>query len=151
MSISSTSFKKRHKKGFLKGYTPWNKGIKLSEKILKNMRGKVPWNKGKRLSKEHIKNLVRSHIGKKFPERAGENHYNWKGNKVGYMGLHNWIRKQLGVPRLCFYCKSTKAKRYEWANKSGKYKRDLKDWVRLCVSCHKLDSIKIHKRFKKTT
>lgn len=24
-----------------------------------------------------------------------------------------------------------------WANISGKYLRDITDWVRLCVSCHK--------------
>ena len=34
-------------------------------------------------------------------------------------------------------------KRYHWANISGEYKRDLTDYKRLCVSCHRyFDSYK---------
>ncbi len=37
-------------------------------------------------------------------------------------------------------------KRYEWSNKSGKYLRNVIDWQRLCIKCHrKYDKInKIH-------
>ena len=36
----------------------------------------------------------------------------------------------------CQYCNSEDKKKYEWANISRKYKRDLKDWIRLCTKCH---------------
>ena len=61
---------------------------------------------------------------------------NWKGNKVGKAALHNWVERQLGKPMKCEHCKTTKAKKYEWSNISQKYKRDLKDWQRLCTKCH---------------
>jgi hypothetical protein len=31
-----------------------------------------------------------------------------------------------------------KPKRFDWANKSGKYMRDIADYIQLCPSCHKL-------------
>lgn len=65
-----------------------------------------------------------------------ENHFAWKGDNAGYTSLHMWIKSILGKPNYCEFCKSTEKKRYEWANKSGKYNRDLSDWLRLCKSCH---------------
>ena len=78
-------------------------------------KGNVPWNKGVILA-----------------ERAS----NWKGDDVGYDGLHDWVEKKLGKPRKCESCDTTEAKVYHWSNKSGKYKRVLDDWQRLCVKCH---------------
>jgi len=77
--------------------------------------------------------------------RSGKNHYAWKGNKVEYRGLHKWVEKNLGKPLICEHCgkKENNTKMMHWANKSGEYKRDLKDWLRLCVRCHrKFDLIK---------
>ena len=72
------------------------------------------------------------------------NKSNYKGNKVGYWGLHRWLDKELGRPRKCEHCGTIKAKRYEWANKSGKYLEIESDWLRLCKKCHiKLDGINI--------
>ena len=66
----------------------------------------------------------------------------WKGDKVGYTALHEWLYRKLGQPKICENCHTKKAKRYEWANISGEYKRDLDDYVRLCKSCHtKFDSV----------
>jgi len=61
---------------------------------------------------------------------------NWKGDKVGIDALHNWVEKHLGKPKKCSKCQTVKAKKYDWANISGKYKRDLNDWIRLCRKCH---------------
>lgn len=63
----------------------------------------------------------------------------WKGNKVGYTALHQWVYKKLGQPRLCEHCGNSdlKPRQYHWANKSRKYKRNVTDWIRLCASCHK--------------
>src|SRR4030042_3557487 len=62
----------------------------------------------------------------------------WRGDKVGYGCLHRWVERKLGKPNKCDKCSSADAKRYEWANISGEYKRDLTDWIRLCKSCHNL-------------
>jgi hypothetical protein len=61
----------------------------------------------------------------------------WKGDDVGYRGLHERIKTRLGKPNKCSHCGTTAKSMYHWANVSGEYKMDLKDWIRLCVSCHK--------------
>lgn len=60
----------------------------------------------------------------------------WKGNNVGYKALHIWVSRWLGKPSKCEDCGTTEAKKFEWANISKEYKRDLDDWKRLCHPCH---------------
>lgn len=69
-----------------------------------------------------------------FP--TGENSWSWKGNRATKYSLHDWVIKHLGRPKKCEICKTESAKKYEWSNKSQKYKRDLSDWQRLCTKCH---------------
>lgn len=68
--------------------------------------------------------------------RRGSAIWNWKGNKVSYNALHSWVERKLGKPEACSICKRTNQKKYEWANISKKYERNLSDWMRMCVSCH---------------
>lgn len=75
--------------------------------------------------------------GKKFPERSGEKHPGWKGDKAGYLAIHAWVQRRLGKPNKCVECGTATAKKFEWANISGKYKRNVKDFRRLCTSCHR--------------
>lgn len=63
-----------------------------------------------------------------------ENNPMWKGDKVGYAALHDWVRRQLSKPKFCQKCKKRKA--YDLANISGKYLRDVKDYIWLCRKCH---------------
>lgn len=72
------------------------------------------------------------------PYLTGENHPNWVGDKVNYTTLHVWVKRWRGAPSLCENCGSTTATKYEWANLSGEYLRDLDDWARLCRHCHML-------------
>lgn len=74
------------------------------------------------------------HLKKTRPK--DEKSWAWKGNKVGKEALHNWVQRHLGKPKECEHCKSTTYKKYEWANKSQEYKRELSDWIRLCSMCH---------------
>ena len=67
----------------------------------------------------------------------GEKSWNWKGDKVGRCALHEWVETKLGKPNFCECCKKTNQKIYDWSNISGKYKRDIFDWQRLCRRCHK--------------
>lgn len=61
----------------------------------------------------------------------------WKGDKAGYVAKHIWIAKHYGRANHCERDHTHKAKRYEWANVSGKYRRDREDYIQLCPSCHR--------------
>lgn len=77
-------------------------------------------------------------------KRREELSSNWKGDTVGYTGLHAWVRRQLGTPKECEHCDKDGlvGRKIHWASKSGEYKRDVDDWIRLCASCHsKYDKI----------
>lgn len=68
---------------------------------------------------------------------VGDKHRNWKGEEVGYDALHTWVVRWNGKAIKCEHCKRTDRKKYEWANISREYKRDLQDWIQLCTSCHR--------------
>lgn len=81
--------------------------------------------------------------------KEGEKHSGWRGDAVGYNALHAWVRRYKGTPQKCEKCGTEEPKRYEWANISGRYLRDVDDWKRLCPSCHrKMDAAK--RQSKKT-
>lgn len=74
----------------------------------------------------------------------------WKGDKAGYEGKHVYIHYKYGKASKCENPKCVyprmrlsnrkimeAPKRYEWANISGKYRRDMNDWMQLCPSCHR--------------
>lgn len=67
---------------------------------------------------------------------TNEKNGSWKGDAVGYGGLHRWIGEILGKPSLCAHCGTTDAPIFDWANVSREYRRDHSDWIRLCRSCH---------------
>lgn len=67
-------------------------------------------------------------------DNSGSNHYLWKGDDVGYMGVHAWVRKRLPKPLLCQDCLLVPPR--DLANISQEYKRDLSDWEYLCRKCH---------------
>lgn len=89
-----------------------------------------PWNKG--LKGTHFSPSTEFKKG----EVANEKHPQWKGEKPGYFAVHYWIRRHWDKPNKCEHCGTTEAKRFEWANISGEYKRVRGDWLILCTSCH---------------
>jgi hypothetical protein len=99
------------RKGKPLGYDVWNKGKKGLQ---------VAWNKG-----IHYEQL------------ANDKHPLWKGDDATLIAKHNWVVRRLGRPKKCEHCGTTEDRMYHWANISGEYKRDLSDWKRLCVPCHK--------------
>lgn len=115
------------------------------------------YNKGRRFTKEHREKLRRAKLGRKLSEEhkrkigestrkwisQREHHPNYQGDNVGINRIHRRIEAKLGKPKYCEICKKTDRKRYEWANKDHKYKLTIKDWQRLCVSCH----IKFDRKF----
>ena len=58
----------------------------------------------------------------------------WKGDDVGYAGVHDWIRDRYTKPLLCEHCHTYPP--LDLANKSNTYQRDLIDWWYLCRRCH---------------
>lgn len=135
---------------FKKGQIPWNKGRRMSPEAREKMR------------QAKLKNPVRYWLGKERPEAAewirkanlgrpsklkgiqllhkrGENNPAWKGEKVSYRNLHRWVEREVGKPSTCEHCHTDGLTGHSihWANKSGNYKRELTDWLRLCAKCHK--------------
>ena len=119
-------------KGKMPKYVPISPYIsipnfKLSENARKRISEALKGNKhglGHTISQEH-KEILRKSV--------------WKGDEVQYRALHSWVQRELGKPDTCGFCGRTglTGKKIHWANKDGNYKRTLKDWLRLCVPCHK--------------
>lgn len=57
----------------------------------------------------------------------------WKGSKVSYGALHDYIKFHFPKPQFCEECK--KEKPFDLANK-GIYNRDFENWEWLCRKCH---------------
>jgi hypothetical protein len=72
----------------------------------------------------------------------------WKGNKVGYLGLHDFVKSRLPKPALCEECH--KVPPYDLANK-GTYDRDLSHWEWLCRKCHMTKDGRLKKLIEKGT
>lgn len=129
-------------------------GIPLStihkKKISQANQGKLPKNhfkKGHKHSESTKRKISKIQKGRKhLPQEgfqkgheglAGKNNSMWKNDQVGYGALHDWVRRYKGKPLTCEHCgKSYKERKLHWANKSHTYKRDLTDWLSLCVPCH---------------
>ncbi len=86
--------------------------------------------RGKPLSEIHKEKIRQS-------AKRGENNPNWKGDNIGYYGIHDWIEKLRGKANKCEFCGVLNPKRFEWSNISQRYRRDVSDWQQLCASCHR--------------
>jgi len=130
------------------GKTSWNKGVPMSKEHKKKL---SDVKKGKHYSL--FTEFKRGQSGSPATQfKKGQSTWNkglkgymegalsssWKGDDVGYGALHKWIYRKLGQPDTCEHCAESELKnnKIHWANKSGEYKRQLTDWLRLCVSCH---------------
>jgi hypothetical protein len=57
----------------------------------------------------------------------------WKGDNVGYYGVHDWLTTYFNKKE-CEFCGAKE--KLEWANKDGKYMRRREDYFVLCHKCH---------------
>lgn len=117
------------------GFGLWMKGKKLDEKTkqkLSEQRKGIP-------KPSETVDKMRQNNARYWQDKRENESAHWKGDEVGYSGLHQWVKRQLGTPNTCEHCKKSglSSKAIHWANKSQQYKRDLSDWIRLCASCHK--------------
>lgn len=124
----------RNKKGqFIKGHKSFFTD-ETCEKIKKN---NAKYWLGKKRPEE-----TKEKISIKLSQYKDENALHWKGDKVKYRGLHSYISKKFGTPQFCELCETTEKRKYHWAMKEKKYSRERKDWMRLCVPCHKKYDLK---------
>jgi len=80
----------------------------------------------------------------------GSKHARWKGDSVKYGALHGWVVTHKGKPSKCEICGTTDSgERYEWANVNHQYRRNLDDFVRMCVTCHRIFDFKAAKERRK--
>ena len=119
--------------------------LKRNKKISETLKRKYknneikPHFKGKKLSKKHRNNISKGMF-------KGELSPCWKGENVGYVALHSWIRKIKPKSNLCEICLNDK--KLELSNISGEYKRDIEDWWWVCRNCHRAYDIN---KFKEKT
>lgn len=110
--------------------------------FMKFKKGHAAWNKGKKGFKMSLESRMKMSKSSSLRSKnlySEEKNGRWKGDKVGYDALHQWVRRHLGKPGACEHCEKTglSGKYIHWANKSHEYKRELSDWIRLCAKCHK--------------
>lgn len=117
-----------HPRGML-GKTAWNKGNKSLEKVT-CQKCLIVFEAPQSQERQFCSRKCTIRV------RKGAEATNWKGDNVGYAGLHARVKIHRGRPSKCEHCGTTTAKKFEWANKSGEYKTDLLDWLRLCTKCH---------------
>uniref|UniRef100_A0A6M3MAW5 Nuclease associated modular domain-containing protein n=1 Tax=viral metagenome TaxID=1070528 RepID=A0A6M3MAW5_9ZZZZ len=114
-------------------------------------KGNIPWIQGK-------KGIIKVNSGsfKKGEHRGqdtefrredvlGEKNNQWKGDNVGYYGIHTWLQNRYGKANRCenkennildFPCLE-KSSNYDWALiKEKRYERKRKNFMMLCHSCH---------------
>ena len=90
-------------------------------------------------TKEHIAKVIGNlkpgyGKGMKFPDRAGPNNHLWRGDSVGYYGIHSWLRKEFGKANNCENPGCLKiSKIFQWAKlKDKSYSRKRENFWMLC-------------------
>lgn len=108
--------------------------------------------KGSRHSPESIEKNRIANSGFRNPMwgKVNDSSPNWKGEKACLGSIHAWVKRRKPKPVFCEYCNDNKA--MELANLSGKYLRDVDDFMWLCCRCHaRLDCRQIDQyRFKES-
>jgi hypothetical protein len=73
----------------------------------------------------------------------GEQHWHWKTEGLGYIGVHLWVHKYFGNPQSCEICglkrchQSNGRWNIDWAKlKDKKYERKRENFWGLCKKCH---------------
>jgi len=109
------------------------RGRKVSEETRKKISAaKRGWNP----TPDQRKRNSAARLGK----MVGREHPAWKGEAVGYGGLHSWVARHKTKTGVCEDCGSNVGTKRpsgtQWANISGEYRRDLGDFRELCARCH---------------
>lgn len=66
--------------------------------------------------------------------RYGQENHAWRGDSVGYSGVHDYVKHRKTKPRACQICH--REVKLQLANISGNYTRDVADYMWACHSCN---------------
>ena len=92
----------------------------------------------KKFSEEALQKIRFAKLGDKNPM--------WRGDKVKYWALHEWIKYRKPKPLLCEECH--KKSPFDLANINHRYTRNLNDWQWICRRCHMLKDGRLIKFIK---
>jgi hypothetical protein len=73
--------------------------------------------------------------------QKGENSPHWKGDDIGYWGIHDWLYTNYGSADKCENknCLGTASNKFQWAKLHSKpYERRRENFIMLCIRCHVL-------------
>ena len=92
-----------------------------------------------KIKEARAKQVITPKMLQALADNRGVNSKLYKGDGVGYRALHRWLDNNYGKSDTCEKCGKPNLTGHwiHWANKSGEYKRDISDWLRLCAKCHK--------------
>lgn len=105
------------------------KGFNHSKPITEETRKKMS-----EASKRTLNGFKKGHS-----EFTEENNGMWKGKKVGYHGIHKWLQAKFGKANHCEdkVCLKT-SNIFHWAlKKDFEYERKRKNFMQLCIRCHR--------------
>jgi NUMOD3 motif len=78
--------------------------------------------------------FIRYHGEPGYSFGSGSDNLSWRGDEVGYHGIHKRMYKIIQKPDQCPRCGLKKV--LELASISGEYRLDPNDWEYLCIGCH---------------
>lgn len=110
-------------------------GCKLTHPKYQTQRGKPRKDRPNKYKSGH-QNRPQEIKDKISEANSGEKNGMYLGDKVGYNGLHAWIRKYLPPQKLCQICFIKPP--FDVACITFVYNRNFKNWLRLCRSCHEI-------------
>jgi hypothetical protein len=133
------------------GIAPWNKGLTslTSELVKKNSEAKKKGKLGKcyicgkeiYIPKYRVRmNCCSLECTKEYKKKFSpkeEKNSSWKGLLASVGAIHKWVAVRKGKPAKCEVCGTDKKRTYHWANIDHSYQRNLEDYIRMCVSCHR--------------
>ena len=125
---------KKHKKLISKGLTGRECSQETRKKISEATKGRISPNKGIPCPEKTKRKISIANKGRFTEEKS----IHWKGDNIKIGSLHDWIKSKLGKPTKCEHCgkDGLTSHQIHWINKDHTYKRNTKDWLRLCISCH---------------
>lgn len=142
MVVKDKKFSEEHKKKLSEAQKKaWKKGSYKNRKAL-DFKGENNPFFGKKHSPETIQKIKEARAKQIITKKHRENiskanrgfHYNPNKNEKEYYNIHYWVKKNKPKPKFCEHCKKVPPR--DVANISGKYKRDIKDFLWLCRKCH---------------
>lgn len=85
-------------------------------------------------SKRTLNGFKKGHL-----EFVDEHNGMWKGDEVGYHGIHKWLKAKFGKADHCEDKDCPKTSRiFHWALKRNcNYERKRENFIQLCIRCHR--------------